>query len=104
MQNILEIIPDVNTYSNIKQSKRKTRATDDAPDYCDDIPKTITEESYSDNFWNAFGLATTNQVKVLTQQMCQLSSVQELNKNEIIKTNERLTSLSDNTNARLDNL
>ena len=50
------------------------------------------------------GVATQSQVRVLSEQICALTDAVEINKDEIIATNTRLTSLSDATNRRLTNM
>lgn len=49
-------------------------------------------------------MATESQVKAVAGQVCEAIKLADMNRDEIVTTNNRLMTLSDETNQRLNNM
>ncbi|ELT95157.1 hypothetical protein CAPTEDRAFT_187486 [Capitella teleta] len=84
----------------IRYGHRRLMKRDIQPMHCDEDSR---GNFFDDLRSGIFGVATQSQVKVVANQICRINNVIGLNSQEIVQTNSRLSSLSQETNARLDN-
>lgn len=94
-----------NRNNNKHRSKRETSDPTLSPDFCqgDDEFKEHTGlfASIGQALGSAFGMPSYSDFKTISKHICELADTVNLNKQEIVKSNERLSSISSALNNRI---